>query len=792
MSSTKAFLLGSKCVQFVACLLLLMMTSGMANAQGTASDAGFSFEKFLTFPPYRLNGLAWAPDGRAFLWQKDGVIKIYKNGAVLTTPFLDISKEINAGGDRGLIGFAFDPNFSTNGYVYVTYVYEDPAVTPRNQFNPATERLSRFQADPNNPDKALAGSETIILGKVSTPGCSGINQDCMPNDAHEHTIDRVMFASDGSMFLSLGEGGSSSGTSAHAFRAQNLDILNGKVLHITKSGQGFTSNPFYNGDVNANRSKVWDYGLRNPYSFSIKPGTVSDLYIADVGWYTWEEINRGKGKNFGWPCFEGGLNTTGQLTTVSQPRYQTDFPSNCSPVPASSTTAPIYAYNHNGGGAAVLGAIFYTGTKYPTQYQNNLFFADYNNAWIKRAVIDPTTGNITSVKTFATGVESPNNIVQGPDGNLYYVGFTTGNVWRIRYTGSLPPVAKASGTPTSGASPLTVNFSSAGSSDPNGGTLTYSWDFGDGTGTSTNANPTYTYNSATTQTFTAVLTVTNTKGLSSTAQVKITIGSTPPTATITAPANGAVYNIGDQVTYAGSATDAKDGTLSGASLQWTILLHHQDHVHTAAQTTGSGGTFTVENHDAIGYFYYEIILTATNSDGLQDTKSVSIQINRPTGNMIGNVVDARNNKGVAGVVVSYSGGSNTTDANGAYVLLNVPPGNYTLTTSKSGWLSSTANVAVTAGATTTTNIPIATAGKISGVVTNKTTGAVIPGATVKIVGGVIATSKTLTTNSSGAYATNWIPVGTYTVTASATGRTTTSVSVTIGSGQTATVNIALP
>src|SRR5437762_2211027 len=100
-----AFLRALKSVQLVSCLLLVLAMVGIANAQGTATDPGFSFEKFLTLPPYRLNGLAWAPDGRVFLWQKDGVIKIYKNGAVLATPFLDISKQINAGGDRGLIGF---------------------------------------------------------------------------------------------------------------------------------------------------------------------------------------------------------------------------------------------------------------------------------------------------------------------------------------------------------------------------------------------------------------------------------------------------------------------------------------------------------------------------------------------------------------------------------------------------------------------------------------------------------------------------------------------------------------
>ena len=227
-----------------------------------------------------------------------------------------------------------------------------------------------------------------------------------------------------------------------------------------------------------------------------------------------------------------------------------------------------------------------------------------------------------SVQPFATDVQSPVNITLGPDGMLYYLSFTTGEVRRIRFNG---PVAAASATtPTNGYSPLTVSFSSAGSSNPGGGQLSYLWDFGDGT-TSTAANPSHTYTSSTVRTFTARLTVTS-QGQSSTDTVSVTVGSTPPTPSITAPVNGTTVFPGQTITYRGSATDPDEGTLGPSALSWTVLLHHNTHVHTFVGGTGAQGSFLAEDHGDIGTFSYEVILTATDSSGLKTSTSVNLPV----------------------------------------------------------------------------------------------------------------------------------------------------------------------
>jgi PKD repeat protein len=205
---------------------------------------------------------------------------------------------------------------------------------------------------------------------------------------------------------------------------------------------------------------------------------------------------------------------------------------------------------------------------------------------------------------------------------LYYLSFTTGQIRRIRFNG---PVAAASANPTSGLSPLTVSFSSAGSTDPGGGALTYLWEFGDGA-TSTLANPIYTYVTAGVATFTPRLTVRNPAGLTSSTTVKVTVGSRPPVPTIAAPASGTTTRPGDTVAYQGSASDPEDGSLPGSALAWTVLLHHNSHVHTAVTGSGAQGSFVATDHGTIGTFSYEIILTATDSSGLKTSTSVLVSV----------------------------------------------------------------------------------------------------------------------------------------------------------------------
>ncbi|MCI0615592.1 PQQ-dependent sugar dehydrogenase, partial [bacterium] len=535
----------TKILLFLSSFLLL---TSITQAQIVFNDPGFTSETVLTLPAFSIVGSTFAPDGRIFVWQREGIIRIYKNGQLLPTPFIDISSQVNIGGDRGLLGVAIDPNVAQTGYVYLLYVFE-PFGNP-DHHNPRTARLTRVTADPSNPDVALPGSEVVLLGTLGIPPCSLYDpgSDCIADDSDSHTIGTVQIAPDGTLYVGSGDGAWYNFADPQALRAQDLDSLNGKILRINPDGTAPADNPFYDG-TNSNQSKVFAYGLRNPFRFTLDP-VLGEPMIGDVGWSAYEEIDRGRGLNFGWPCFEGNN---------PQPEYQAAF-QECQELDPASVTYPIYTYNHQIGGT-VVGGVYYTATKYPVQYQGTFFFGDYVSSWIKRAVFD-SNGNLISVEDFASNADAPVSFSLGPDGWIYYVSITTGELRRIKYGG---PFANASANPTSGYSPLNVAFSSAGSSDPGGQTITFFWDFGDGN-TSTQPNPNHTYTSGTVQTFVATLTVTNEDDESSSDSVSITVGSLPPTSEIDSPPDGTVVDPGDVVNFSGNGTDPDDGNLPASAM----------------------------------------------------------------------------------------------------------------------------------------------------------------------------------------------------------------------------------
>jgi len=599
----------SRSLLFVAVLTALTVLP--LTAQITFTDPGFANEKVASgfSAP---TGFVFAPDGRIFVWEKAGRVRIFKNGALLSTPFVDISGHVNTSGDRGLMGLALDPNFSSNGYVYLAYVYE-------NQGNPTstaarTERVTRVQADPNNKDRALAG-ETVILGSKATLPCAS-GEDCLQDDVNAHTIDHLLFGPDGKLYLSAGDGGDWRSATTGSLRAQNLNSLNGKVLRINSNGTAPGDNPFDDG-TNSPRSKVYDYGLRNPFRYTF--GANGEMIIGDVGWATYEEINIGRGKNFGWPCYEGAF---------KQPSFQSAY-TQCQNLAATSVAMPNYYYAHvtNVGGCIIMGP-YLQNSPYPAQYDNQLYFADFSNRWLKRASVD-STGKITNVTSFATSLSEPVFLAKGPDGNLYWLSIGSGTIYRIRYTGSgnRAPIAAASANPSSGLSPLQVSFSSAGSSDPDSDPLTYSWNFGDGSATTNTPSPIHTYSATGVKKFTATLTVKDTAGATASASVVVTVGSTPPQPTIATPINNSTVNPGAVVNFSGSAFDAEDGNLPATSLQWTEILHHNTHTHIIKQVTGFSGSFTADLPDTIDKYWYELQLKATDSTGVSATKSVLININ---------------------------------------------------------------------------------------------------------------------------------------------------------------------
>lgn len=519
----------------------------------------------------------FAPDGRMIIIERLGKIWVVQPGAnqVDPTPFGQV-QSVWGVEERGLLGIVLDPNFSTNGYYYVYYTNS----------NTNKNRVSRFQASGNT---TVAGSETVIWE-------NDITADIWHQGGDLH------FGADGYLYISVGD-------HLRSTTSQELTSYNGKILRIAKDGTVPTDNPFYDGN-GPNKDAVWALGLRNPFRFNVDPVS-GRMYIADVGQGTTEEIDLGvRGANYGWPTCEGTCNTPGM-------------------------TNPLYEYQHNGQGASVIGGFVYRGTQFPATYQGNFFFADYAQGWIKRLTFD-ANGNYTGVQNFlpddgsAVSYGSIVALLQGPDGSLYYVDSgpfaqnNAGSIKRVRNTqANQPPTAQAVADTTTGPPSLTVNFSSTGSSDPEGQPLSYSWDFGDGT-TSTAANPTHIY--TTKGRYTARLTVSDGTNATASSPIVITVG-TPPTATILTPANGLHFRAGDTINFSGTGSDAEDGTLSGASLSWKQVFHHDNHIHPSGTvTTGNSGSFQIptSGHSFGSDTSYEIILTVTDSDGIQTSSSVTI------------------------------------------------------------------------------------------------------------------------------------------------------------------------
>jgi glucose/arabinose dehydrogenase len=435
-------------------------------------------------------------DGRnMYIAQKDGNVIVVRDGVRQTTPFIDISGQVNNNSDRGLLDIAVHPNFPITPFVYLLFTYDPPQV-----YNNLTDalagpdkpgnragRLVRVTADAaTNYTRAVTGSEVILLGSNSlwanfnafinsteniTAPQGGLNpdgsyiRDFIASDSQSHTVGSLAFSSDGSLYVSIGDGASYNTVDPRATRVQDLDSLSGKLLRINPiNGQGFANNPYYNGDLDSNRSKVYQYGLRNPFRVSTNPIT-GQPYIGDVGWGQWEEINAGPaGANFGWPYFEGANGASQKTYSYQDLPKAIEFYAS-----GQSTTPSIYALNHAADGinAIVMGA-YYTGSTYPSQYQNNIFFNDLGQGIVRAATLD-SNGVVASMENFATGAQYVVQIVQGTDGNLYFVDLDDGKVgrWRFVATASVSAsrtIASVSANPIV-SSPTTTTSNSAATSN---------------------------------------------------------------------------------------------------------------------------------------------------------------------------------------------------------------------------------------------------------------------------------------------------------------------------------------
>src|SRR5215212_8396287 len=297
-------------VGLLVLMLVVILPTGPAHGASFPPDSRFTDSPFasgLTNP----TDMEFAPDGRLFVAEQAGRVRIAKPDGTLTT-FLDLSTKVDSSGERGLQALTFDPNFSTNRYVYLQYTKKATSTTPPHN------RVVRVTA---NGNKVVAGSEKLIFR--------------LGNQTSDHHMGGAIdFGTDGKLYVATGDNETPT-------NAQQLTNLFGKMLRINKDGTIPTDNPFYT-TASGNNRAIWALGLRNPFKFAVQPSK-GTIFINDVGENTWEEINRGAaGANYGWPAHEGVAN---------DPKY----------------VDPIFAYGHAGSdpattGCSITGGVFYNPT----------------------------------------------------------------------------------------------------------------------------------------------------------------------------------------------------------------------------------------------------------------------------------------------------------------------------------------------------------------------------------------------------------------------------------------------
>lgn len=333
----------------------------VATTRSLAADDRAGRESVPTLPPgfileefggnwHEAIGVSFADDGTLFAWERAGRVYMFRNNQWYTP--IDIREEVGAWRDHGLLGFALDPNFLVNGRVYLLYVVDRHHLlhfgTP--QYNPLANeylnatigRITRFTLDVNNNFQTIVpNSRLVLLGESITTGIPILHES--------HGVGTLLFATDGTLLASCGDGASYIGTdtggsaggsyalqaladgiiapkeNVGAFRSQLVDCFNGKILRLDpNTGDGVSSNPFYDASApRAPQSRVWALGLRNPCRMSLRPDTGSHIpsdgdpgavYIGDVGMNNWEELSICTGldavsangaQNFGWPIYEG-------------------------------------------------------------------------------------------------------------------------------------------------------------------------------------------------------------------------------------------------------------------------------------------------------------------------------------------------------------------------------------------------------------------------------------------------------------------------------------------------------
>ncbi|MFI6260505.1 ThuA domain-containing protein [Micromonospora zamorensis] len=604
--------------------------------------------------------MAVAPDGRVLYAQRGGQLKIFKPSTNSTVTAGTLS--VYTGGEDGLTGMALDPNFATNGYVYL---YHSPASSTTD-----VNRVSRY---------TLSGDTLNMSSGVTIIDIPAYRDRTFPEPGH--TGGYIEFGPDGNLYIGTGDdtppnldpnwqgyapldwrSGKSNLDAART--AGNTNDLRGKLLRIRPGASGSYTIPtgnLYPQGTAQTKPEIYAMGFRNPFRFSIDPAN-GWVYLADYGPdRNPPTTNRGPEGlvelnviktpgNYGWPFCHGDNQPYAPFnpdTGVVGSKFNCSAPVNNSPNNTGLTslkpvvapnmwygygTSPTFPELGSGGSAPMGGPVYRydpanpSATKFPPYYDGVHFFYEWSRSYIKEVHFDSASA-VTRTNPFlpTARFNKPMDMEFGKDGSLYLLEWGTnfggGNsdsgLYRVDYIqGGRSPIAKATGTPTSGTAPLTVQFSSAGTADPDpGNTLSYQWTFGDGT-SSTAANPSKVYTAN--GNYTAQLKVTDNTGKAGFANVQITVGNSAPVVTITTPSNGGMLTFGDKVSYQINVTDPDGGTVDCSKVVLNPALGHDDHAHETTEYPGCSGTISTDllgGHPDGANLFYVLNARYTDSGG---------------------------------------------------------------------------------------------------------------------------------------------------------------------------------
>jgi glucose/arabinose dehydrogenase len=613
------------------------------------------------------------------------VIHTARNGTVRVTDAAGNTKvagtiPVYTHDEEGMQGVAVDPNFASNRWIYL--YYSPPLSTPGGDaptngtaadFNAWKGHLNLSRFTLNADDTINTASQVVVLTVDNDRG-----QCC-------HVGGDLDFDAAGNLYLTTGDDTNPFESNAFApidertdrnpqFDAQrsaaNTNDLRGKLLRIKPQSNGTytipAGNMFAPGTANT-RPEIYAMGFRNPFRMSVdKPTGI--VYLGDYGPDAGAadpyrgpggqvEFDRITGPGFyGWPYCTGSNSTAETYNEFTFPSGPSQAKYNCAGGPTNNSfrntgqqTLPAakpawirYGFDFTppefgGGSESPMGGPVYrydaalnSPVKFPQSLDGRYFAGEYGRRWIKAITVN-SNGTYGEISAFPWTGTQVMDMAFGPDGALYVLDYGTGAndqaLYRIEYIGggNRAPVAKAAANKTSGPSPLTVAFSSAGSSDPEGGALTYLWTFGDGT-TSTAANPTKTYNAN--GTYAPTLKVTDPTGLSATASLVITVGNTAPTVNLTSPADGTLFSFGDTVPFSVTVTDPEDGTIDCSKVTVTYFLGHDSHSHQITSKTGCSGSIAVPadgEHDAAANIFGIFVASYTDNGGLTATNQKTLQ-----------------------------------------------------------------------------------------------------------------------------------------------------------------------